>query len=208
MKGEGHAVLDIIPVDIVVNLLISSAWFVGTNKKLGLNIYHCTTGDLHPFRWGEMESFVTLYSKNIPFEGAFRRPNLTLTSNSLVHDYWVFISHLIPAYMSDLCLTMVGQKPRVVNVYKNIHKMLSSIEYLTQLDLKCSYESVISLRNSNIENDSVVSWFFFKKDKSDSILNAILDCIPFAISQIPHFLRVEWWDRLVILFEESNFNLI
>ena len=161
MKGEGHSVLDIIPVDIDVKLLISSAWLVGMNKKMGLNIYHCTTGGLHPFRWGEMENFVTLYSKNIPFEGAFRRPNLTLTSNSLVHDYWVFISHLIPAYMSDLCLALVGQKPRVVNVYKNIHKMLSSIEYLTQLDLKCSYENVIALRNSNVDNDSSVSFYFF-----------------------------------------------
>lgn len=59
-----------------------------------------------------LESFVTTYSKRIPFEGAFRRPNLTLTSNSLVHDYWVFISHLIPAYMTDFGLALIGQKPR------------------------------------------------------------------------------------------------
>jgi fatty acyl-CoA reductase len=114
MKGEGHAVLDIVPVDIVVNLLISSAWHMGVSKKADIQIYHCSTGGLHPFRWGEMENFVTMYSKNIPFEGAFRRPNLTLTSNSLVHDYWVFFSHLIPAYMSDAGLALIGKKPRLV----------------------------------------------------------------------------------------------
>lgn len=59
-----------------------------------------------------LENFVTTYSKNTPFEGAFRRPNLTLTSNSFVHDYWVFISHLMPAYISDIGLTLIGQKPR------------------------------------------------------------------------------------------------
>ncbi|RMZ93025.1 fatty acyl- reductase 1-like, partial [Brachionus plicatilis] len=119
MKGEGHAVLDIVPVDIVVNLLISATWnrVVNTRKPMltddrsKIHIYNCTTGGLNPFRWGEMENFVTQYSKNTPFEGAFRRPNLTLTSNSLVHDYWVFISHLLPAYMSDLGLTLIGQKP-------------------------------------------------------------------------------------------------
>lgn len=99
---------------------------------------------------------MTQYSKNIPFERAFRRPNLTLTSNSFMHDYWVFISHLIPAYMSDFGLALIGQKPRVVNVYKNIHKMLSSIEYLTEYEWKCSYDSVIALRNSTIETDSQV----------------------------------------------------
>jgi hypothetical protein len=47
--------LDIIPVDIVVNLLISSAWYKGVNNSSKeMDVYHCTTGGLHPFRWGEM----------------------------------------------------------------------------------------------------------------------------------------------------------
>ena len=54
MKGEGQAVLDIVPVDLVVNLLISSAWYTGSNKLKETTIYHCTTGGLHPFRWSEM----------------------------------------------------------------------------------------------------------------------------------------------------------
>jgi fatty acyl-CoA reductase len=160
MKGEGHAVLDIVPVDIVVNLLISSAWSMSVSKnsqEQGHVIYHCTTGGINPFRWGEMENILTRYAKITPFERAFRRPNLTLTSNSLVHDYWVFFSHLIPAYMSDFGLRLIGQKPRVVNVYKNIHKMLSSIEYMTQLELKCSYDNVVALRNSLNETDSQVN---------------------------------------------------
>ena len=99
-----------------------------------------------------------MYSKNIPFEGAFRRPKLTLTSNSLVHDYWVFISHLIPAYMTDTGLRLIGQKPRVVDVYNKIHKMLSSLEYLTENEWKCTYDNIISLRNSTRENDSHVCW--------------------------------------------------
>lgn len=103
-----------------------------------------------------MENFITSYTKNIPFEGAFRRPNLTITSNSLLHDYWVFISHLIPAYMSDFGLRLIGQKPRVVDVYKKIHKMLETIEYLTEKKWKCSYENLIQLRNTLVDSDSQV----------------------------------------------------
>lgn len=54
MKGEGQTVLDIVPVDIVVNLLIASSWQKGIAKKNTIDIYHCSTGGLHPFRWGEM----------------------------------------------------------------------------------------------------------------------------------------------------------
>jgi alcohol-forming fatty acyl-CoA reductase len=84
MKGEGHAVLDIIPVDIVVNLIISSAWSKAVNKRTteqvitdssiilssdtikatdqteqinNIDVYNCSTGGLHPFRWGEMGKF-------------------------------------------------------------------------------------------------------------------------------------------------------
>ena len=65
IKGEGHAVLDIVPVDIVVNLLISSAWHTVSNKKNEIQIYHCSTGGLHPFRWGEMGK--DLFKLNIFF---------------------------------------------------------------------------------------------------------------------------------------------
>ncbi len=54
MKGEGHTVLDIVPVDIVVNLLIASSWHKGLTKNKSIDIYHCSTGGLHPFRWGQM----------------------------------------------------------------------------------------------------------------------------------------------------------
>ena len=61
IKGEGQAVLDIVPVDVVVNLLIASAWNMASlrqvNKDQSMLIYHCTTGGLHPFRWGEMGEY-------------------------------------------------------------------------------------------------------------------------------------------------------
>ncbi len=65
MKGEGQTVLDIVPVDIVVNLLIASSWQKALSKKNGIDIYHCTTGGLHPFRWGEMGNKKSLFKKKI-----------------------------------------------------------------------------------------------------------------------------------------------
>lgn len=210
MKGEGHAVLDIVPIDIVINLLITAAWQAGVTKNNQINIYHCTTGGLNPFRWGEMENFVTQFSKITPFERAFRRPNLTLTSNSLVHDYWVFFSHLIPAYMSDFGLSIIGQKPRVVNVYKNIHKMLGSIEYLTQLELKCSYENVVALRNSLADADSqtfnfdprAIYWPNYIENyligTKKYLLNEDLHAIPAAKQHLKLLRNIRWCANIII----------
>jgi Zn-finger domain-containing protein len=41
--------------------------------------------------------------------------------------------------------------------------MLSSIEYLTQIELKCSYENVIELQNSINETDAHVTRYLFKR---------------------------------------------
>lgn len=210
MKGEGQTVLDIVPVDIVVNLLIASSWQKGITKKNTIDIYHCSTGGLHPFRWGEMESFVTTYSKNIPFEGAFRRPKLTLTSNSLIHDYWVFMSHLIPAYMTDTGLRLIGQKPRVVNVYNKIHKMLSSLEYLTEHEWKCTYDNVISLRNSIRDSDSQTFYFDprgihwptyienYLIGTKKFLLNEDLHGVPAARQHLKTLRNIRWSTNVVI----------
>ena len=58
--------------------------------------------------------------------------------------------------MSDAGLALIGQKPRVVNVYKKIHKMLNSIEYLTEREWKCSFDNLVALRNSISDVDSQV----------------------------------------------------
>ena len=59
--------------------------------------------------------------------------------------------------MTDAGLSLIGQRPRVVKIYKQIHKMLSSIEYLTEREWKCTYDNVVLLRNSIIDGDSQVN---------------------------------------------------
>jgi hypothetical protein len=39
--------------------------------------------------------------------------------------------------------------------------MLSSIEYLTDLDCKCTYDSMIALRNSTKDSDYQVNFILF-----------------------------------------------
>ena len=58
--------------------------------------------------------------------------------------------------MTDAGLSLIGKKPRIVKIYKKIHQMLSSIEYLTEREWKCTYDNLVLLRNSIIDRDSLV----------------------------------------------------
>lgn len=44
MLCEPHKIADLVPVDMVINLMIVSAWRVGTMKSKELLIYNCCTG--------------------------------------------------------------------------------------------------------------------------------------------------------------------
>lgn len=50
--------------------------------------------------------------KRNPLEQAFRRPNANITSNYLINQYWILVSHKFPAFIYDLILRLSGQKPQ------------------------------------------------------------------------------------------------
>lgn len=54
---------------------------------------------------------ITTFKRN-PLEHAFRRPNVNLTSNHLINQYWIAVSHKAPAILYDLYLRLIGQEPR------------------------------------------------------------------------------------------------
>jgi hypothetical protein len=47
-----------------------------------------------------------------PLERAFRRPNLNLRSNPFTNQYWIMVSHKLPALIHDGYLGLTGREPR------------------------------------------------------------------------------------------------
>lgn len=59
-----------------------------------------------------LEYHVISTFKRKPLEQAFRRPHVNLTSNHLINQYWIAVSHKVPAFLYDLYLRMTGRTPR------------------------------------------------------------------------------------------------
>jgi len=214
MKGDLQDILDIVPVDIPVNLLITAAWqkyIEETNEHI--TIYHCTSSGLNPFHWQEMSNYFTEYSKRIPYEHAFRRPNLSVTSHSLIHDSYVFFSHLIPAYLADIGLCLIGRKPHIVNIYKNLHRTLLSLETFTiRGEIQCSYDSLNSLRQLISETNNSNEFYFdiralhwptyiesYLIGIKRYVLNEDINCLNGAQKHLNNLRNIRWTFNTIIL---------
>ncbi|XP_020501160.1 fatty acyl-CoA reductase 1 isoform X1 [Labrus bergylta] len=134
MRASNDAVADLVPVDVVINATVAAAWYSGSqthSRPRNLLVYNCTTGGINPFHWGEVEHHVISTFKRNPLEQAFRRPNVNLTSNHLINQYWIAVSHKAPAFLYDLYLRLIGREPRMMKTITRLHKAMMVLEYFT-----------------------------------------------------------------------------
>lgn len=57
-----NSVADLVPVDIVINLLITAAWDISMAQERNIKVYNCCTGEENPITWGK---FVHLAIENM-----------------------------------------------------------------------------------------------------------------------------------------------
>ncbi|XP_075572510.1 fatty acyl-CoA reductase 2 isoform X5 [Pelecanus crispus] len=129
--ANNEAVADMIPVDVAINLTLAAGWFTAVHRPKNLLVYNCTTGGINPFFWGEMEQYVMSTFKRNPLEQAFRTPNAHLTSNYLINQYWITVSHKAPAILYDLYMRLTGRKPRMMKIINRLHKSMMLLQYFS-----------------------------------------------------------------------------
>ncbi|KAG7455889.1 hypothetical protein MATL_G00245880 [Megalops atlanticus] len=142
MRANNDAVADLIPVDVVINLTLAVGWYTAVHRPKSALVYNCTTGGINPFHWGEIEHHVMSTFKRNPLEQAFRRPNANITSNYLINQYWILVSHKFPALIYDLFLRLSGQKPQMMRIFNRLHKAIGLLEYFSSQDWEWNSENM------------------------------------------------------------------
>ncbi|XP_046975832.1 putative fatty acyl-CoA reductase CG8306 [Vanessa cardui] len=120
-------IADYIPVDVVVNQLLVAGWNAATTKS-GLTVYHCSSSTQRPFRWSIIEPVVNDILHNYPLKSAVWYPYL-----SFVPSLWLFrlsaiFVHFIPAVLLDTLLRIMGGKPILFRLHKNVWNSLNRLE--------------------------------------------------------------------------------
>ncbi|XP_052218054.1 fatty acyl-CoA reductase 1-like isoform X2 [Dreissena polymorpha] len=159
MKCDFKGVADIIPVDIPVNMLIAVAWYTAVTRPTNVLIYHSTTGSVNPFTWGEMEDIVMNVWKKVPLDACFRRPNVVITQNKFMHEFYTMVSHLVPAYLADMGYCLMGKKPRMVRIYNKLHRSMNCLTYFTMQSWEWTYNNLDMLVSQLSPEDRKTFYF-------------------------------------------------
>uniref|UniRef100_A0A3B1KCP1 Fatty acyl-CoA reductase n=1 Tax=Astyanax mexicanus TaxID=7994 RepID=A0A3B1KCP1_ASTMX len=130
-------------------------YYISNLPKSAL-VYNCTTGGINPFHWGEIEHHVMSTFKRNPLEQAFRRPNANITSNYLINQYWILVSHKFPALLYDLFLRLSGQKPQMMRIFNRLHKAIGLLEYFSSQDWEWNSDNMNMLLNQLSPEDRKV----------------------------------------------------
>lgn len=67
--GSG-LIYDYIPVDVVVNQVLVTGYYVNHKNSNELAIYHCTSSTCQPFKWEGVQDKINGYLHKYPLYGA------------------------------------------------------------------------------------------------------------------------------------------
>lgn len=140
MLYDGNAIADLIPVDAVINVMITAAWSVSTKPTNQLMIYNVTSGQENPITWGDIERIAFPVLLRYPSVEVFRYPGGSFKHSRLVNDISCLLQHVIPAYLVDAFLGLTGRKRMMVRAVEKLHKAITSLEDFTtcQWQFKCN----------------------------------------------------------------------
>ncbi|KAJ1520569.1 hypothetical protein ONE63_003681 [Megalurothrips usitatus] len=122
-----NLVYDYIPVDIVVNEMLVSAWHTATNKPKELPVYHITSSTCNPFRWAAIEDTICSQLTNMPLKAAVWYPTLKLLPSLTLFRISALIVHFLPAYFFDALTMVAGGRPILVRLHTNVSNSLARL---------------------------------------------------------------------------------
>lgn len=177
MIGCPNYCADIVPVDVVANLIICTAWQVhqqkdNRSKRLdsgltidsldkivpqneNISVFNCVSGTLNPVTWSDFAKYIKQVGLVYPCNNLIRRPGTLLISNEYLFNIFNFINHKSFAYLVDMIMKLSGKKPRLVIIHNRMMKMITTLKPFTtnQWLFKCSNVTCLYERLTVIDKE-------------------------------------------------------
>lgn len=153
MLCEPNKVADLVPVDMVINLMLTAAWRIGTLKNKELQVYNCCTGQQKPITWQRFIRLCFVYMRIHPFSEVSWYPDGTVTSCKYLNNFNQFFLHWIPAYFMDAIVWVAGGKPIMTRIQDKLRKAATCLEYFTSCEWQFDDSNVKKLNETMCETD-------------------------------------------------------
>lgn len=103
---------EVVPVDMCVNSLLATAWDTSKNSYQEPQIYNYVTSETNKLLWGDYISIAIKHGSNIPMPNSIWFYTVTVTSSKFLSKILTFFYHILPAFLFDAGLFIVGKKPK------------------------------------------------------------------------------------------------
>lgn len=131
-----QAISNIVPVDGCANLVLACAWrtaMEATQRKqqvisAPVTIYNYVPSSENIIYYSDFTGAVEEKRDVFPMAQAIWYPFLHTTRMPWLFKLVTIFYHLLPGYLVDLLLRLRGQKPRLIPIYKKIHKSLDVLQ--------------------------------------------------------------------------------
>lgn len=110
MRVEGDYTVDLIPVDVVCNTMITAAWANSFTRSNTVPVYNCTSGQLNPINWTDLGDKIIKYSRKNPTKYVMLYPGYSYIINPFLHRLVEVFLHFLPAIIFDFMLKAQGKK--------------------------------------------------------------------------------------------------
>lgn len=123
--------VDLVPVDLVINLMISVAWYTASVKLDEVTVYNCTTGTVNRLPWNVIQDMCVKNFIANPFNDVLWYPRKIFNGSRLYNDIVSTFLPFLPAYWFDVIRWVTGKKPFLVKFLRNVKKSLPHLEYFS-----------------------------------------------------------------------------
>ncbi|KAF5287179.1 hypothetical protein FQR65_LT12308 [Abscondita terminalis] len=155
---------DQVPVDFVVNQLISAAWNLGVQQtRASIPIYNCVSSTDNPITWGESRRLSHRYANEFPSIQMKWHPVFQGASDLFSFKFLHWILHLLPAYFGDFLLALSGKKPMVAKMYGKLEKTVTLVSYFTTRQWLFKNDNTKNLLANLDEEDRKIFGFNMKE---------------------------------------------
>ncbi|XP_077258395.1 putative fatty acyl-CoA reductase CG5065 isoform X2 [Temnothorax americanus] len=129
-------VIDVVPVDFVVNTLICASWHNAMQRTDTIKIYNCISSTLHPITWAEFGYLTKKHAIESPSKYVMWYPGFTFRTNKFIHAIIVPTLHFLPAFIVDLILRVQGRKSIMLRVAKRFDCAAKTGEFFAMNEWK------------------------------------------------------------------------
>ncbi|KAK6032627.1 NAD-binding protein [Ostertagia ostertagi] len=190
MCGSASSKADIIPVDIVANMIIVAASHRAMTMYDTIPVMHCASGDLNPLKWGKIVNFLEQFYHEYPMEQCFAIPSTRFHTSRKMFELNYYIKHHIPASALDFVYGLIGRKKKLVGLatfflamashyfrhsrnvqlYSRVWRMVEALHYFTTQGWTFQSKNLPKLWSSMSAHDQQLFNFDIRQLDWDSYL--------------------------------------